>query len=143
MIIKSTIFSLLVVGVVSRIHEEPACSQYHFQERVLEKLVRLEHKMTLHTEKMTSLESEMKTEIAQFRVNEAKLLDSFTHMKDDATNNMIEQNNKISEALTNFQNQVARMSKDVLDTQANMSEVVDSFIVRETTKLEDVKGKLY
>lgn len=58
-----TIFDLTfpVLGRMSNSKDDSLywCSKYHFEEKVLEKLIRLEHKMEIFTDKMKQWESEI------------------------------------------------------------------------------------
>ena len=48
----------MVIYAAGTLEEEPRCSKYDFEEKVLQKMVRLEHKMELMTEKYDKLDKE-------------------------------------------------------------------------------------
>ena len=61
--------------------EEPRCSKYDFEEKVLEKLVRLEHKMELMTESVNEQYTQVKDDIHKIKTDWVEIRKEFDLMK--------------------------------------------------------------
>ena len=57
------LFVILVAAAISRTQREPRCSKYDFEEKVLEKLVRMEHSNELIMEEFRQISTRVKEDI--------------------------------------------------------------------------------
>ena len=68
-----TIFVVLLACLLSfqscSCHEEPKCSKYDFEEKVLEKVVRFEHKMEIMTNSINEISTKVTDDIHKMKAN--------------------------------------------------------------------------
>ena len=61
--------------------KQTTCSQYDFAENVLEKVIRIEHKMELMTETVNELSKQVKDDIQKMKANWTEIRKEFELMK--------------------------------------------------------------
>lgn len=73
-----------VIGITTGTDENPMwqCSKYHFEERLLEKLLKVEHKMEIFTDKMKQWESEFNSGVKTLKDSTTNV-DDFVHTLSD------------------------------------------------------------
>ena len=61
------LFVILVAAAICRTQREPRCSKYDFEEKVLEKLVRMEHSNELIIEEFREISTRVKEDIGTMK----------------------------------------------------------------------------
>ena len=80
--------------------EEPTCSKYHFEEKVLEKVIRFEHKMEIITESMNDISGKVKDDIAT--------------MKTELETQRLEQTNAFNKLSEKLEQQVIDLTQNII-----------------------------
>ncbi|CAC5381916.1 unnamed protein product [Mytilus coruscus] len=98
------------------------CSKYHFEEKVLEKLIRLEHKMEIFNEKMKIWKDSISTKLSQFEDKMDSYDETTKHFKIQINNKIDifeEQMSNMSQSLTSYSQQLkeAEQTRDNLIVQ--------------------------
>ena len=99
--------------------EEPTCSKYHFEEKVLEKVVRFEHKMEIITETVNDISGKVKDDIANMKTElETQRLgqtNAFNKLSDEIKKQMTEVTQKISTEWNTIKNDFELMELDAVE----------------------------
>ena len=110
--------------------EEPICSKYHFEEKVLEKVVRFEHKMEIITETVNDISVKVKDDIAAMKTE----ID--TH-RSEQTSAFIKLSEKLEQQLTKLTQNI----NTEWNTIKNDFELMEHNAVEQETRLNSTIQK--
>lgn len=85
-----TIIILSLLVSMAQCGFEPRCSRFDFEERTLEKLVRLEHKMELQTETLEKMKKELEERQDKLEEDKTRAIEELTRARDDLVNRIEE-----------------------------------------------------
>ena len=98
----SLLFILLGVLQICSCAKQKTCSQYDFAENVLEKVVRIEHKMEILTETVNELSKQIKDDSNQMKADWTETKKEFELMIADVTERENMLNDSIQKAIQDF-----------------------------------------
>ena len=133
---------LLIMGTICQtisVGEEPICSKFDFEEKLLEKMVKIDHKTDLMTDSFHEHSTQVKTELAKLKADiEKQRLDQHnftaetkTQIQAELTNmkteiqQRLEQRDSSIEISNRLQDQVAIIKADIMKQVLEHNAVVE------------------
>ncbi|XP_071135085.1 uncharacterized protein [Mytilus edulis] len=130
-----SVITTLTSSVGSQSESLVTCSKFHFEEKVLEKLVRLEHKMELFEEKMKIMESSMSKKLEKMNEIEKETETLTETMLDKQLQTETRINDYYKEIVVNFKTQSRNETKVFGEKMESLLESV-SLNIRENNEAE-------
>ena len=127
-ILCNVLFLVTIVGVevqAQSFHEEPSCSKFAFEEKVLEKLVRNEHKIEIFENKLEKWEERIEKVLTKLEQSEQQMIKDTSALHTKLNN----EQSKIENAMTALGKQQERKSQDLFDQQKDINDTLLKSVV--------------
>ena len=126
--------------------EEPTCSKYHFEEKVLEKVVRFEHKLEITTKSMSDISGKVKDDMAtmkaELETHGSEHRNSFNKLSDELKKQMTELTKNISTELKTIKNDFEQLKHDVDEHETRLNRTIQEEISSLQFSFEHLSGML-
>ena len=105
---------------------EPGCSQYSYVEAILERVVKVDHKMDLNHDKMTAWEEKIDQRLKELKDVEESIVRSGNLLSAKIERELNEKKDGIDSEIGTFREHLDMITKDITNKQASVSEVLST-----------------
>ena len=136
---SALIFFFLVMCTAAANGEfEPKCSKFDFEERTLEKLVRLEHQMELHTARLEKMEKRLENRQEKMEHDKIKALEQLSKARE----HLVKEFDEMAINLTEEQSRQVKKIEDLMDANSNTFARMSRDLRTLTNEtITDIRGK--
>ena len=142
----SILFIYLVIFQSCFCLEEPSCSKYHFEEKVLEKVVRFEHKMEIITETINDISGKVKDDIATMKTElETQIFEqtnSFNKLSEKLEQQMTDLTQNISTQWNTIKNDFEMIKHDAEEQKTRLNITIQKELSSLRSSFEHLSGML-
>ena len=131
MSVSSFVFVLVFIfmNVVQCRHgEEPSCSVFDYNERILAKLVRMEHEMELNQKRLETWEEKIERRMSELDDAEKIRVKDANELCVKVNNDFSKKTEKIDQAMTSFQQQQGRISEDFISQEVALNTTLENYL---------------
>ena len=127
-------------------HEEPTCSKYHFEEKVLEKVVRFEHKMEIITDSVNNISTKVKDDIqnmkTELETRGSEQTNAFNKLSEKLETKLTELTQNINTEWTGIKNDFELMKHDVVEQKRRLNATIQQELHSLQSSFELLSGML-
>ena len=127
--------------------EEPTCSKYHFEEKVLEKVIRFEHKMEIITETVNDISGKVKDDIASMKTEletrGSEQTNSFKKLSEKVDQRLTELTHNISIEWNTIKTDFALMKHGMKEQESRMNSTIQKELSSFRSSFEHLSGMIY
>ena len=120
--------TFIVGGAQCRHDDEPSCSMFDYNERILAKLVRMEHEMELNQKRLEKWEEKLERRMAELDDAEKTRVDGANELRDKVLTDFAKETEKLDLAVTSFQQQQGRISEDFVNQEVALNMTLENYL---------------
>ena len=123
------------------------CSKYHFEEKVLEKVIRFEHKMEIITETVNDISGKVKDDIAtmktELETRGSEQTNAFNKLSDKVDQRLTELTHNISTEWNTIKTDFELMKHGMEEQEFRMNSTIQNELSSLRSSFEHPSGMLY
>ena len=127
-------------------HEEPTCSKYHFEEKVLEKVVRFEHKMEIIMDSVKDISTKVKDDIQNMKTkletHGSEQTNAFNKLSEKLETKLTELTQNINTEWTGIKNDFELMKHAVVEQETRLNDTIQQELHSLQGSFEHTSGVL-